>query len=139
MVSISEPELHLPMKHRFKKHYTRDEARALLPQIRKWLERLNQLRQVLERHEKRLSALMKQGQDAGGQSVNDQVRALADAQEILAEFQRRQIIIKDLERGLVDFPAIVGGKEVFLCWEQDEEDVEFWHDLDTGYGGRERL
>jgi hypothetical protein len=139
MVSISEPELYLPMKHRFKKHYTRDEARAVLPQIRKWLERLNQLRQVLERHEKRLSALMKQGQDAGGQSVNDQVRALADAQEILAEFQRRQIIIKDLERGLVDFPAIVGGKEVFLCWEQDEEDVEFWHDLDTGYGGRERL
>lgn len=127
------------MKHRFKKHYTRDEARALLPQIRKWLDRLNQLRHVLERHEKRLSGLMKQGQDAGGQTVNDQVRALADAQEILAEFQRRQIMIKDLERGLVDFPAIIGGKEVFLCWEQDEEDVEFWHDLESGYGGRERL
>jgi len=127
------------MKHRFDKHYTRDEARALLPQIRQWLARLGQLRQTLERHEKRLGPLMKQGQDAGGQTVNDQVRALADAQEILAEFQRREIFIKDLERGLVDFPAILGGKEVFLCWEQDEEDVEFWHDLDTGYGGRERL
>ena len=127
------------MKHRFKKHYTRDEARALLPQIRKWLARLNQLRQVLERHEKRLETLMKQGRDAGGQTVNDQVRTLADAQEILTEFQRREIFIKDLERGLIDFPAIIGGKEVFLCWEQDEEDVEFWHDLEGGYGGRERL
>jgi hypothetical protein len=127
------------MKHRFDKHYTRDEARALLPQIRKWLERLNRLRQVLEGHEKRLGTLMKERHDTGGQSVNDQVRTLADAQEILAEFQRRQIFIKDLERGLIDFPAIIGGKEVFLCWEQDEDDVEFWHDLEGGYGGRERL
>ena len=127
------------MKHRFAKHYTRDEVRALLPQIRQWLERLTQLRQLLERHEKRLSTLMKQGHDTGGQTVNDQVRTLADVQEILAEFQRRQIFIKDLERGLVDFPAIIGGREVFLCWEQDEEDVEFWHDLEGGYGGRERL
>ena len=127
------------MKHRFKKHYTREEAQALLPQIRKWLKGLGQLRHVLERHEKRLSALMKQGCDAGGPTVNDQVRALADAQVILAEFHRRQIFIKDLARGLVDFPAIIGGKEVFLCWEQDEEKVEFWHDLDTGFGGRERL
>ena len=43
------------MKHRFNKHYTRDEARALLPQIRQWLERLNQLRHLLERYEKRLA------------------------------------------------------------------------------------
>ncbi len=127
------------MKHRFNKHYTRDEARALLPQIRKWLERLHQLRHLLDRHEKRLGGLMKQGLDAGGPAVNDQVRTLADVQEILAEFQRRQIIVKNLERGLVDFPAIIGGKEVFLCWEQDEDDVEFWHDLESGYGGRERL
>ncbi|HEU0039976.1 MAG TPA: DUF2203 family protein [Verrucomicrobiae bacterium] len=40
---------------------------------------------------------------------------------------------------MVDFPAIIGGKEVFLCWEQDEAGIEFWHDLDAGYGGRERL
>jgi len=64
---------------------------------------------------------------------------LADTQELLSEFQRREIFIKDIERGLVDFPAIVGDKEVFLCWEQDEDSVEFWHDLETGFGGRERL
>ncbi|MFO1512143.1 MAG: DUF2203 family protein [Verrucomicrobiota bacterium] len=54
-------------------------------------------------------------------------------------FNAADIQIKDLERGLLDFPAIIGGKEVFLCWEQDEDAVEFWHDLDTGYSGRERL
>ena len=111
----------------------------MLPQIRQWLERLNRLRQDLERFDKRLSGLTEQGNDIGGETVNNWIRALADMQESLAEFQRRRIIIKDLERGLVDFPAIIGGREVFLCWEQDEDDVEFWHDLDTGFTGRERL
>ena len=60
-------------------------------------------------------------------------------QQILGEFQRRTIILKDLSRGLVDFPAIVGGREVFLCWEFGEDGIEFWHDLDSGYGGREKL
>ena len=128
-----------PMEHRFDKHYTRDEVRALLPQIRKWLEQLNRLRKDLERYDKRLSGLAEQGNDIGGETVNNWIRALADMQEVLAEFQRRRIIIKDLERGLIDFPAIMGGKEVFLCWEQDEEEIEFWHDLDTGFSGRERL
>jgi hypothetical protein len=128
-----------PMKHRFDRHYTRDEARSLLPQIRQWLARLNRLRVDLERFDKRLSGLAEQGNDIGGETVNNWIRALADMQEGLSEFQRRRIIIKDLERGLVDFPAIIAGREVFLCWEQDEEDIEFWHDLDTGFTGRERL
>ena len=127
------------MKYQFEKHYTLDEARTLLPQIRKWLELLGRLREDLQRCEKRLSGLTEQGHDIGGETVNQWIRTLADMQEVLAEFQRRQIFIKDLSRGLIDFPAIMGGKEVFLCWEQDEDDVEFWHDLETGYGGRERL
>ena len=127
------------MKHTYTKHYTRDEARALLPQIRLWLQRLNELRQQLEKMDKRLSSLMSGGDDVGGEQVNRWVRLMADMQKLLVEFQRRQIMVKDLERGLIDFPAIVGGREVFLCWEQDDEDVEFWHDLDSGYAGRERL
>jgi hypothetical protein len=127
------------MKNRFEKHYTRDEANALLPKIRQWLARLTQLREDLQRCEKRLSGLTGQGNDIGGETVNNWIRTLANMQEILSEFQQREIFIKDLERGLLDFPAIIGDKEVFLCWESDEETVEFWHDLETGFGGRERL
>lgn len=127
------------MAHRFKKHYTPEEAQALLPQIRQWLQRLNELRQQLEKVDKRVGSLMSGGDDVGGDQVNRWIRIMADMQDVLLEFQRREIVIKDMERGLVDFPAIVSGREVFLCWEQDEETVEFWHDLDTGFGGRERL
>lgn len=127
------------MAHRFQKHYTRDEARALLPQLRQWLAELNRLREDSERLERRLGGLTTEGQDTGGETVNKWIRSLAGMQAVLQEFQRREIFIKDLSRGLVDFPALVGDKEVFLCWEADEDDIEFWHDLDTGFSGREKL
>ncbi len=127
------------MSHLFQKHYTREEANSLLPQVRQWLQRLNELRHQLEKADKRVTSLMEGWRDTGGNLVNNWIRTMADMQEILLEFQRREIQIKDLERGLVDFPALVGNKEVFLCWEQDEENVEFWHDLDTGFAGREHL
>jgi len=127
------------MAHQFSKHYTREEAKALLPQVRKWIEQLEQTRDHLLKVDKRLSSLMEPGRDAGGDLVNSWARTMADFRSVMSEFQQREILIKDIDRGLIDFPAIIGGKEVFLCWEKDEEDIEFWHDLDTGYAGRERL
>ena len=127
------------MAWQFHKHYTRDEARDLLPRIRQWLKRLARLHAELEKVEGRLGGLMAPGCDLGGDLVNTRVRTIADLEEVLLEFRRREIQVKDVERGLIDFPAIIGGREVFLCWEQDEEDIEFWHELDAGYAGRERL
>jgi hypothetical protein len=127
------------MVWQFHKHYTRDEARYLLPQIRRWLTRSAELQAEAQKVEERLGELMAPGSDLGGELVNSWVRTLVDLEETLKEFQRREIQVKDLQRGLVDFPAILDGREVFLCWEQDEEDIEFWHALDAGYAGRERL
>ena len=84
-----------------------------------------------------LGARLDAGEDLGGARVNESVRTLHRLNEILAEFSRREIQIKDLERGLIDFPSLRGGREVFLCWEESDEDIEFWHDLDAGYAGRE--
>jgi hypothetical protein len=125
--------------HRFNKHFTRDEARALLPEIRQWLRRLTESRRRLAEYDQRVAALLSGGSEAGGDTVNQQVRTLAEIKHVLLEFATREIQIKDLDRGLIDFPAIIGGREVFLCWELDEEDIEFWHDLESGYAGRERL
>jgi len=127
------------MGYHFKKPYSRDEARALLPQIRQWLKQLSTARQRFGRLDQRLAGLLAGGQDTGGEMVNQWVKVLADIKVNLREFQKREIQIKDFDRGLVDFPAILDGKEVFLCWEQDEQDIEFWHDLNSGYAGRERL
>jgi hypothetical protein len=127
------------MSWQFRKHYTRDEARALLPQLRLWLGRLHELRRKLDRDDNRAGQLLQSGQDIGGATVNEWVKTAIEMQRVLAEFERREIQLKDIDRGLLDFPALISGREVFLCWELDEDDIEYWHDLDTGYAGREKL
>jgi hypothetical protein len=127
------------MDYQFEKHYTRAEASALLPQVRVWLKRLLELRATVESQEETLAELMQPGNDLGGPLVNDWVRTTTDVRLVLLEFYQRQIQIKRLDRPLIDFPAILDGKEVFLCWEEGESDIEFWHDLHAGYAGRERL
>src|SRR5436190_5524611 len=117
----------------FKQHYTRDQARALLPQIRTWLASLNNARRLAARHDERAAPQLAGGDDLGGSAVNEWFQHLVRIRKLLLEFQAREIQVKDIERGLIDFPAMLGGREVFLCWEQDEPDVEHWHDLDTGY------
>ena len=64
-----------------------------------------------------------EGDDFGGGKVNQWIRNLAAFKELLEEFSRREIQVKDLERGLVDFPAVQAGREVFLCWELGEDDI----------------
>ena len=124
------------MERRFTRHYGRDEADALLPQVRLWLERLRGLATLLEHTQKGILPAVEKGRDIGGDHVNRSLRLLAETREVFNEFQLRQIQIKDLDRGLVDFPAILDGREVFLCWEESESNVEYWHDLDSGYAGR---
>jgi hypothetical protein len=127
------------MDNQFNKHYTVDEARALLPQLRVWLAQLQQMQERIESCERRLSGRMTDGSDAGGSLVEELNRNLADFSAVFSELRKRQIFVKDLSRGLLDFPSQRKGKEVFLCWELDEEDIHFWHDIDTGYAGREKL
>jgi hypothetical protein len=127
------------MASQFTKHYTRDEARSLLPQIRVWLDDLAENREQLKALDEQIRSRLSQHDDLGGPTVNNWVRTLAEIKDLIEEFQSREIQIKDLERGLIDFPAFRGGKEVFLCWEKDEDDIEFWHDLSSGYAGREPI
>jgi len=127
------------MAFQFQHHYSREEARALLPLIRQWLEELQALRLQLRHLHNVMNGPLSEGADLGGADVQAWVKALVKLRRIMREFRQREIQIKDLDRGLIDFPAIIGGREVFLCWEKDEEDVEHWHDLDTGFAGREPL
>ncbi len=127
------------MAHQYAKHYTLEEARALLPQVREWLKELQPIHAQLMKFDELVATLLAGGKDAGGELVNNWVKMICAMRKVLRKFASREIEIKDVERGLLDFPTLRAGREVFLCWEQDEEDIEFWHELEAGYGGRERL
>jgi hypothetical protein len=67
------------------------------------------------------------------QGVIDQMTAA------VARIDGLGITLRDIETGLIDFPALVSGRQVWLCWRSGETDVAFWHELDTGFGGRRPL
>ena len=58
---------------------------------------------------------------------------------LLEAIEESGIVLRDIDRGLVDFPAVMDGREVYLCWELGEDDVGYWHELESGYRGRESL
>jgi len=124
----------------FKKHFQLDEARALLPHLRQAFGSIHTARDQLLACEERLARKQNEtGADLGGPAVNNLLRAMIAIHEALSDITSRGIQVKDIDRGLVDFPHIRKGREVLLCWELEEDDIEFWHDVDTGYPGRERL
>lgn len=57
----------------------------------------------------------------------------------VARIEALSITLRDITEGLVDFPALVNGRQVWLCWKRGEGDIGFWHDLDSGFGGRRPL
>jgi len=96
------------MAWQFQKHYTRDEARYLLPQIRQWLTRSSELQAEVQEVEERLGGLMAPGSDLGGEVVNTWVRTLVDLEEVLLEFQRREIQVKDHTNQILAYAITLG-------------------------------
>ena len=127
------------MAYRFKKHYTLAESRAMLPKITEWLNDLSRLQVEHDKLSKRVSNLVSAQSDVGGESVNNSLKVLFAMQSIYEAFKKHEIQLKDVERGLIDFPSRRGTREVFLCWEKGEEDIGHWHELDAGFAGREPL
>jgi hypothetical protein len=128
------------MAFQFKKHFQIEEARRLLGTLRRTFGVIHASRDRLVACEKSLGQrLAKKGGDFGGETVHDLLAAMLAIHESIRDITSRGIQIKDLDRGLVDFPHVRDGREVLLCWELDDDDLEFWHETDSGYAGRERL
>ncbi len=121
------------------RHFTLEQASALLPRIEPMLRRLREARDRLtdsEAHELLATAAPANGGGGPGRAVGE---AFLEVRELLGGIQALGIVVRDIDRGLIDFPAIRDQREVYLCWELDEEQIGFWHDLESGYGGRRPL
>jgi hypothetical protein len=121
------------------RHFTREEVNALLPQLTELLGQLREARDELtdvEAHEALAEAAPSNGGGEEGRRVGV---AFLEVRRLLETVEQAEIVLRDIDRGLVDFPALIDGREVYLCWELGEEEVGFWHDLEGGYGGREPL
>ncbi len=121
--------------------WTEEEARAYLPRLRRLLASMRRVAAIAARARTNGHG----GLPAAGHADDEESLADGDAEhldpdEALAEIETRGIILRDLERGLVDFPARhPGGRDVLLCWQLGEADLEWWHLPEEGFAGRRRL
>ena len=121
------------------RHYTVAEANAALGWVRERLDRLRAARDGLSDEEAREALGEAAPQNGGGEPGRVVSEAFVQLRDALHELQAVQVVLRDLERGLVDFPAIRDGREIYLCWEEGEDEIGWWHDPESGYAGREPL
>ena len=121
------------------RHYSLVEASALLPRVAELLAKMRSARDRLGDAEAR-EALDAAGQSNGGGQPGKVVsEGFLQLRESMLELRERDIVLRDLDRGLVDFPALRDGREVYLCWEEGEPEIGFWHEPEAGFGGRRPL
>ena len=121
------------------RHFTVAEAEAMLPQLESTLSRLREQRDRLTDSELHTALAGAAPGNGGGEPGREVGEAFLEVRNLLAELEAAGVIVRDLDRGLVDFPAILEGREVYLCWERGESEIAWWHDLEAGFGGRQPL
>lgn len=121
------------------RHYTLEEASALLPRVADLIERMRSARDRLGDREAR-KALAEAGTTNGGGKPGRTVsEGFLELRESMVELRQLEVVLRDLDRGLVDFPALREGREVYLCWQEGEDEIGFWHEPDAGFAGRRPL
>jgi hypothetical protein len=127
--------------------FTLEEANALLPWLEEQFVRMMPRRDELAARQEQLIDLLRRRRSNGHSSSEDDIvetqravdRLTKELQDQLQEVSRRGILVRDLGRGLVDFPSRREGREVYLCWLRGEEQIGYWHDTNTGFASRQPI
>jgi hypothetical protein len=129
------------------RHFTPEEANAALPQVRPLVEQLVAGREEHARAVERQEELERKIRGNGGAippaelaSATAEVDALARRlSRLVDEIAGHGAQVKDLDSGLIDFPALRRGETVLLCWQLGEDEIAWWHHVDDGFAGRRPL
>lgn len=129
------------------RYFTPEEANDALAEIRPLTEQLVEHHRALAEAQDRRAALAEQiSGNGGGIQPSELAEATAELEEqatgiaaCIRSITELGVLVKDLEEGLVDFPAVRGSDEILLCWKLGEDTVAHWHGADEGFAGRRPL
>ena len=128
------------MEPSFSRLFTVEEANALLPTLRELLDDLAHHRDALREKAPHLEPILQAAVANGGGLAGSEYGVEAYRLHLaVARIRELGVLLKDLDMGLLDFPHERGGRVVFLCWHPPEERVEYWHEIEAGYAGRQPL
>ena len=128
------------MEHPFPKLFTVEEATALLPTLQEILGDIFRHRDALREKAPHVEPILNTAPTNGGGREGSEYGV--EAYQLYRSIDRIRelgVVLKDLDMGLLDFPHERDGKVVFLCWHPPEERIEYWHEIEAGYQGRQPL
>ena len=123
-----------------KKLFTLEEANALVPQLLDWVPEIQKLSGSMNRDFPDIrNAREKSKWNGGSTEGTGYLNVVLKYNHLIQEIESVGCEIKGIREGLVDFPSIREGREVYLCWRMPEKEIRFWHRLDTGFAGRQPI
>jgi hypothetical protein len=130
------------------KRFTLAQAQSLIPRVDRLLREAIALKPGFIDAERALQSFNERIMLMGGMTVDRdrflqvKVRRESEAERLrnaVEQLQDLGCLVKDLDMGLVDFPTLFRGQEVYLCWKLGEPSIEYWHSVDQGFGGRKPI
>jgi hypothetical protein len=117
--------------------FTIEHAQQVLSRIRPAVSEMVRLHRAMQ-------ALGPAGRDwgdiltrnGGSRPSTDRISLMRRMQQALVTIRSEGVLVKDVSRGLLDFPSLHGGRVVFLCWMHGEGEICYWHEQDSGFAGR---
>ena len=120
-----------------KKLFTLDEANAFVPQLLDLVPRIQNLSVSLNKDFPDIKNAREKAKWNGGSDQGvDYLNAVLKYNDLMHRIEGMGCEVKGIREGLVDFPSLREGREVYLCWRMPEKEILFWHDLNTGFSGR---
>jgi hypothetical protein len=126
--------------------FRREEAERLIPQLTELMSRLQDRKREYEGYESAVAELTAKMHGNGHMVENELQKARAglersagEVNEVIAEIQALGCEVKGIEEGLVDFRSEMDGRVIYLCWKLGESSIDWWHELETGFAGRQPL
>ncbi len=122
------------------RHFSVEEANRTLIRIRPWIKEILEIRdRIVARHPEVWPAIEHSTGNGGNTEASRMEPEFIRLDHLVHQVLATGALIKDINQGLVDFPALREGREVFLCWRFGEDDVRFWHGRQDGFGGRQKI
>ena len=122
------------------KFFSVEEANAFIPQLLIDIPRIQILMKSLTDEYLDVDKARKKVQLNGGSMQGaDYLNCILKINYLTDELESKGCVLKGIEHGLVDFPSLRDGKEVYLCWKNPEQQIEYWHDIQSGFTGRQRI
>ena len=121
-------------------YFTLQEANETLDTIRPLMDEVQTIRQkILENQPEAWPAIEKSAGNGGNRALSNMVQDFEKFDALVHLIQDTGVLIKDINIGLLDFPALRDKREVYLCWQCGEGEIAFWHEVEAGFAGRQPI